>query len=343
MRLWVLLPIALTCSAAPQDAACAACHKAQTDKYYGHAGQHGSSMATALYSVAEAEILEKNPKLAFQLGKYSYSIQRRGKESVYTVTDGKSRLDLDLKFAFGQGAAGQTYVFEHNGQLYESRVSFYKEIGRLDLTMGAPPGEPRNIVEAAGREMTPKDVTACFACHTTNSIEKGLVNFNVLRAGVGCENCHGSARKHLEAFQSGNVKAAAMPKLANWSAEEQSEACGRCHRTWADIATSGPLGLHNVRFQPYRLANSKCYDSVDRRIACSGCHDVHAPLEKKLAAYDPKCTACHAATSSAKKTCPKAQSNCASCHMPRFEIPGSHHQFTDHMIRIVRKNETYPN
>ena len=343
MRLLALLLVVIDCSATPQDAPCAGCHKAQSDKFYGHAGQGGSSMAKALYTVAEADILIKNPKLAFQLGKYSYRIERRGNESIYSITEGKDKFELALRFAFGQGAAGQTYVFEYKGQLYESRVSFYKELGGLDLTLEIPRGEPRNLLEAAGREMTPKDVTSCFACHTTNSIEKGLVNFNTIQPGVGCQSCHTNAGTHLEAIQSGNLKAAAMPKLSKWSPEQQSDACGRCHRTWSDIAANGPRGINNVRFQPYRLANSKCYDSEDRRIGCTGCHDVHAPLEKNLAAYDTKCTACHTTTGSAKKTCPKAQSNCASCHMPRFEIPGSHHQFTDHMIRIVRKNETYPN
>lgn len=336
MKALVLIFAACVAWAVPQDAACAGCHKTQFDKFYGHGSQHGNSMSKALYTVAEAEILEKNPKLDFQLGKFSYSIERRGKESFYRVSDGKAQLELPLRFAFGQGAAGQTYVFEKEGQFYESRVSYYKEIGRLDLTMGVPAGEPRNLIEAAGREMTPKDVTACFACHTTNSIVKGYVNFKELQAGVGCESCHSNASTHKKTL-------AAMPKLSKWTAEEQSDSCGRCHRTWADIAANGPRGINNVRFQPYRLTNSRCYDSEDRRIGCSACHDAHAPLEKNLGAYDSKCTACHSTQSKVKKLCPTGKSNCVSCHMPRFEIPGSHHQFTDHLIRIVRKNETYPN
>jgi hypothetical protein len=28
--------------------------------------------------------------------------------------------------------------------------------------------------------------------------------------------------------------------------------------------------------------------------------------------------------------------------MPKIEIPGSHHKFSDHQIRIVRVNEKYP-
>ncbi|MCX6611815.1 MAG: hypothetical protein NTW74_13295, partial [Acidobacteria bacterium] len=123
MKLLLLITIAVVGYAVPQDAACAACHKTQSEKHARNA------MSRALYTVVEAEILEKHPKLEFQLGKYSYLIERRGKESFYRVSDGKDKIELALRFAFGQGAAGQTYVFEHQGQLFESRVSFFKELG----------------------------------------------------------------------------------------------------------------------------------------------------------------------------------------------------------------------
>ena len=42
------------------------------------------------------------------------------------------------------------------------------------------------------------------------------------------------------------------------------------------------------------------------------------------------------------KAKPKAAAP-AFAEMPKFEIPGSHHRFTDHQIRIVRPNEKYPN
>lgn len=326
-----LLLLATTLWAA-SDNQCAPCHKTQHQLYYGHGAKPGNTMASALYTPAQSDILNSNQKHAFKLGRFEYTLQG----DKYSVTDGKETLTATLAYAFGHGFAGQTYVYQHDGKWYESRLSYYKEISRLDLTMGAPPGEPRNLVEAAGREMTPKDVTACFACHTTNSITKNALDFNKLQAGIGCENCHVNPAGHLKSL-------APMAKLSKWTAEEQSEACGRCHRTWADIAASGPRGINNVRFQPYRLANSKCYDADDRRIGCVACHNPHAPLEKNLSTYDGNCKSCHAAGGKAPKLCPTGQANCASCHMPRYEIPGSHHLFTDHMIRIVRKNETYPN
>ena len=327
---------------AAKDLPCAACHKKQTDNYYGHNGKPGNTMARALYVATAPQVLEKVPKLEYRLGNYAYSLERQGAELRYTVSNGKDQLSFPLVYAFGHGAAGQTYVYQDKGQWFESRLSFFKETGALDLTLGAPPGEPKNLKEAAGREMTVKDVNGCFACHTTNSIRDGQVDFQNLQSGIGCDNCHAGSNRHRENVLAGKTQAAAMPKLSKWSAEEQSEACGRCHRTWADIATNGPRGPGNVRFQPYRLANSKCYDAEDRRIGCVACHNPHAPLEKTLTAYDSRCTACHTA-GGARKICRQAKSNCASCHMPQVAMPGAHHLFTDHMIRIVRKNETYPN
>lgn len=107
-------------------------------------------------------------------------------------------------------------------------------------------------------------------------------------------------------------------------------------------------GVLNVRFQPYRLEMSRCWDPTDARISCLACHDPHQNVVKDLTAYDPKCLACHV-TRGHKVTaampgpaCPRATSRCVSCHMPSIELPGSHHHFTDHDIRIVRAGAAYP-
>ncbi len=327
---------------AAKDLPCASCHKKQMDSYYGHNGKPGNTMARALYIANSPEVLQSMSKLEFRLGKFAYKLERLERDLNYSVTDGKERLEFKLVYAFGHGAAGQTYVYQDKGQWFESRLSFFKETGALDLTLGAPPGEPKNLQEAAGREMTTKDVTGCFACHTTNSISNGRVDFQNLQSGIGCGNCHAGSDRHRLSVLSGNTQGAAMTKLSKLTAEEQSETCGRCHRTWADIAANGPRGNGNVRFQPYRLANSKCYDAEDRRIGCVACHDPHSALEKSLATYDSRCTACHS-QGSARKICRQSKKDCVSCHMPQVEMPGAHHLFTDHMIRIVRKNEKYPN
>jgi Cytochrome c3 len=317
-------------------ATCAPCHQqAKT--------QAASNMAKALERGADSSILKEHPQLAFTEGGFSYKIERVGDRSLYTVTDGKESLTVPIPWAFGLGAAGQTYVLELNGKWYESRVSFYQDIKGLDLTLGAAGMAPQNLTGALGREMTQHDVAACFACHSTNSVHGREVDFEHMVAGVLCENCHGSAATHVEGMKTGNLKAGAMPKLSRLSTEEMFEACGRCHRTWAAIATNGPRGIQNVRFQPYRLTNSKCYDAADQRISCVGCHDPHSHQTEPASFFEAKCVACHAANRTAHaKQCTVSKHDCVSCHMPKVEIPGSHHKFTDHEIRIARAGSPYP-
>jgi cytochrome c peroxidase len=128
--------------------------------------------------------------------------------------------------------------------------------------------------------------------------------------------------------------------------------CAACHRGASEFASLKGMGVNNVRFQPYRIFNSKCY-SDDRRISCAACHDPHEPLNTDAAFYDSKCLACHAAGAKPARAAPKPDAqdsapacragtkNCASCHMPKVELSGAHFKFTDHYIRVVRPNEPY--
>lgn len=312
---------------------CATCHKAETNT------QPATSMGHSLELVKDCTILREHPKLTFHYGPYTYTITRDGDRSIYSVTDGKDTITVPVGWAFGLGAAGQTYVFERGGLYYESRVSFYKEVDGLDLTLGAAESAPKDLAQAAGREMTHDDAVACFGCHSTGAVRGTSLHLEDLQAGVRCENCHRQSPRHMQAVQNGDAKNAAMPHLANMTTEETFEFCGRCHRTWADIAAHGPHSLANVRFQPYRLTNSKCYDPDDKRISCTTCHNPHEEVVRGAAHYDAKCLACHGVS---VKRCPRAKHDCSNCHMPKIELPGSHRQFTDHQIRVVRAGEPFP-
>jgi len=165
--------------------------------------------------------------------------------------------------------------------------------------------------------------------------------------GVQCERCHGDSDRHLKAVRTGDTAGARMPGLAELSTEEMSDFCGECHRTWSQIAMIGPRGIGNIRFQPYRLQSSKCYDAEDRRIRCTACHDPHSDVRREPADYDANCKACHSRdavppTKAASHICRVSAKNCVTCHMPQLELPGAHKKFSDHEIRIARANEKYP-
>jgi hypothetical protein len=134
----------------------------------------------------------------------------------------------------------------------------------------------------------------------------------------------------------------------HFDTEGQTQFCGACHRTWTHVQLMRVQGVNNVRFQPYRIFNSKCYDFDDKRISCTACHNPHEELRKDAAYYDAKCTACHQTKpvkAEKRGAACKAgkQRDCASCHMPEYEIPGAHFKFKDHQIRVVRPGEAYPN
>ncbi|MDR3699505.1 MAG: multiheme c-type cytochrome [Candidatus Sulfopaludibacter sp.] len=337
MRLLCLLAaLSFSAHAAAADSACATCHAAQTTHF------RATPMALALEKVEASAILGSHPELTFQEGAYKSSISRSAGGSILTVSAGAETLTVPLLWAFGRGQAGQTYVFEYNGAMYESRVSFYNALRALDLTMGALNTRPRSLAEAAGRRMDSIGTRDCFGCHSNGAVSAGKLHLESIVPGVACESCHGPVEKHAEAARTGDAVGAKLPHLAALSAEELSDLCGRCHRTWSQIALNGPRGINNVRFQPYRLANSKCYDAADARIRCTSCHDPHGTLETNLAAYDSKCAACHA-TALHTKVCRVAKANCAGCHMPRVDLPGAHARFTDHQIRIARAGDPYPN
>jgi hypothetical protein len=327
---------------------CVQCH---TDK----TGQPSSLMGKASESVDECQVLRAHPLLTLRLGGYSYKIAREGNRSLYTVTDGKSTFSVPILYCFGHGKGGQTYIFQHRGAFYESRVSFYPAIKGLDLTRGAQMSEPQSVEEAAGKRMNPADARSCFGCHTTGAATKSDVQVERLIHGITCESCHGLGEKHVAAVTWGKFGQRLVFNPAVLEAEEMSTFCGSCHRTWEQVVlmqqamrrNGVEMGKNSVRFQPYRLALSPCYDMSDKRISCTACHDPHRDPEHAPAFYDARCTACHTSDKERRqvgnrvaKTCRVATQKCVTCHMPKTELPGSHTAFADHFIRVVKSGES---
>lgn len=312
-------------------------------------------MARALENPADSPVLRQHPKLAFKLGQYSYAIERKGGKSVYTVTDGVNTISVPIDWAVGSGKMGQTYVIRYNGRFHESRVSFYSDINNLDLTLGSPSEIPRTLEEALGRPMQSADTKDCFGCHAMAAVSESKLRLEKMTPGVTCESCHGPGADHVALAKSGKAKEAKDKRIFNPASlspyDLSQQFCGACHRSWEQVSLMGLRGIGNVRFQPYRITHSPCYNPDDRRISCVACHDPHKEIERDVTAYDAKCLACHQAKSAKPaqtsgalaRGCKVGAQKCASCHMPKYELPGSHFRFADHMIRVVKPNEAYPN
>jgi len=350
MRLLLMIAaLALTASAEPPtsttfwntsgryvgSAQCASCHAGESRKF------HAGSMSRAMQPIASCAILKAGAHLDYKSGQYAYSIACESGKVVYHVTGGEQTFNVPLEYAFGQGKAGQTYLYSIDGRFYESRVSYYAEINGLDLTVGAMNSRPTDIRSAAGRELDAKEPRECFGCHTTGARRGITLQLQNYEAGVQCESCHGPGGEHVDSIRSGHPDRNAIHSLANMDPQQTSEFCGACHRTWQTVMMMGIKGINTARFPAYRLTNSPCFSLDDRRIACTACHDPHGSLVSDDKYYDSKCTACHS-SAGGKKVCSVAKDNCTSCHVQRVSPPEAHHAFPDHWFRIVRSKNDYP-
>jgi hypothetical protein len=324
---------------------CARCHAKRT------ASQLTTPMARAAAPASSSDILLEFDHFSLKLLPHTYTIARGAGTSVYSVSDTTSSISEPLVWAFGLGNKGQTYIYQRNGHYYESRLSYYKAIRGLDLTTGHANKTPDNLEDALGRLLDPETVRRCFGCHTTASTTASGFDPSHLIPGVTCEACHGPGVEHVSLM---DEEKAEQGRLAIFNPRDLNpialvDFCGACHRTLNDVYEMGVTGIANVRFQPYRLENSRCWGDGDARLTCIACHDPHQPLVHDAAAYDQKCFACHAVTPEKKaildhpgKACPVGRKNCVTCHMPRVVVPSMHAPFTDHRIRVVKPGAPYP-
>lgn len=318
---------------------CAKCHEEGRT-------QPATEMAHALESVDQDPILIDHPLLTGTYGEYSYRIERKGDESLYSVTDGTDTITMPIRWAMGASfSLGQTYILEKDGKYYESRMSWFRELNGLGPTLGGQNTRPTDLEEAAGRLISTDEKLLCFGCHATDAVSGKQLTLDRMTPGVQCSHCHTGTGAHVAAMSRGSGKLAIPAGLANLrdlSAEQASDFCGRCHRTWAEIAMQGNPSINNIRFQPYRLWGSRCYDPDDARISCLACHDPHTEPSTQPVDYDSKCQACHGGGKAGAESCRVSKRNCVSCHMPKIELPGAHYKFSDHRIRIVIPGEQYP-
>jgi hypothetical protein len=301
-------------------------------------------MARTGQRATESDILDKHDVLTFHAGSYAYAIQRGGRQSVYTVTDGTQSLTAPLTWAFGAGKVGQSFLFEREGALFESRVSYYDSVQGLDFTPNRALTNARDVNEAMARPVGDTEIRRCFGCHTTASatLPEG-VNFTGLIPGVTCEACHGPGKTHVAEMRLGHVKAGrgAITNPRSFSPADSVDFCGSCHATFWDVKLANERGIAALRSQPYRLQSSRCWGEGDPRLTCIACHDPHKPLVQDALSYDQRCLACHVTAGSTPtasqpgRACRVATEKCASCHMPKYDVPGMHFKFTDHFIRIA--------
>lgn len=324
--------------------ACADCHAPESKQLL-------TPMAQALEVAPDCRILTARGRLTFKNGNYTYELSRQGKNIVYSVSDSVKSIENPVLYCFGQGHVGQTYLFRQNDVLYETRVSYFQKLNALDFTIGHRQSVPVSLDDALGRAIGGDEPQQCFGCHTTGAVNGTELRLDRLSPGVGCEACHGPGEKHLVAMKQKKFEEPQIFNPGGLGAHELSQSfCGTCHTSFEQaMLQPGQSGINNIRFQPYRMFNSRGHNTNDPRVGCLACHNPHEHLRKEATYYDDKCLACHltkpkdTATERRKAAaCPVSTTKCVTCHMPKVELPGMHASFTDHWIRIAKPNEPTP-
>jgi Cytochrome c554 and c-prime len=325
---------------------CAKCHSAKVES------QRSTEMAQASSRLIDSAFFRGSPVLNFRQPPYVYEIEHKEDAILYSVSDGKSLLSEILRYAFGKGIVGQTYIYRVDDRFYESRLSYFASLNALDITTGHAHSVPLDLERALGRLLEPKETQKCFGCHTTASTSSNHFNPDQSWAGVTCEACHGPGSRHVAAMKAGRIEEGKRTVLnpGKLDAETSVDFCGACHRTSADVIEMGVSGVVTVRFQPFRLEESRCWLRARKPLTCVTCHDPHEPLVHSEDSYDPQCLRCHPSNVQDNPkhdhrtvSCRVSDKHCVSCHMPKVEIPDMHYAFTDHRIRIVRDSAGYPN
>lgn len=333
---------------------CAECHSAIVSS------QSESEMAHAAFRLSGGAAGQPAPG-DFESGPYTYRFIPGSSLPGYSLevaSNGRS-ISYPIAWTMGVGVHGQTYLLEDNGKLYESQASSFSFIHGLGLTPGHKPAGEGSLETGLGTPLGTSEALRCFACHTTASSANSTLHTENALPGVHCEACHGPGLDHVNAMTAGQVEQGrrAIFNPASLTPTGSIDFCGACHRTMMDVILHEPEpGAYTIRFQPYRLEESRCWKTTrDARLTCTECHNPHAPLVRDAHFYDLKCLSCHSLRSDPRhkasggtwaatpKICPKATENCASCHMPRSNVPEMHSTFVDHLIRVVRPGERVPN
>lgn len=315
------------------EAVCVKCHSAEV-KAHARSGH------------ADTFRLGHKSPLAERLAKHIFADPERQVTYQYNLDDEVLTVSIPARFgpdrfplsyALGSGHNAVTFLTLVPDRLgdtvgIEHRISVYHGANGwdLDLTPGHLGQLASQEVEQFGKIIRGDKLQKCISCHTTTAeIKAGRVTG--LRPNVGCQSCHGPGREHIVAMQAG--RDAASYSLRKMTAEQQVNLCGQCHRLPPDDSSEKPSpdNLHNVRFQPVGLLQSRCH-TASGGLKCTTCHDPHQPVSRDQADYEQRCLSCHG-KAPARNCKVSPQRDCVSCHMPAVDIHRGT-KFHDHWIRI---------
>ena len=288
-----------------------------------------------------------------------YQIESEAKPTGLPPFDSAHR----LAYVIGSGVNGFSYLVRRDSHLVQAPISYYTEEQAWGLSPGyefAKPGEDYGF----NRTIHP----ACLQCHSGRPRPAGTSHGRYddppfAEVAIGCENCHGPGRGHVDArlaereFAEGEIVdlLGLPPRLAE-------NTCMNCHQG-GDARILQP-GRGHFDFRPGDWLNetiailklppdpdnpresdllehnasmelSRCYLATGGDLRCFSCHEIHSTptAGSRESYYREKCLQCHEDSSCGLAASARPANNCATCHMPKRNIAEiSHSSLTNHRI-----------
>jgi predicted CXXCH cytochrome family protein len=336
------------------DRVCASCHTEIYEKYE-HTPMARAS-GTAMDGLLQGGFFHAASGIRYKVfsrdGRAWMSYDRDdapGVSNEESVLDGEK----ELLYFIGSGHRGRTYLYEEEGEWFETPINFY---GKKQLWDMAPNYGTTKTMPAA----LPVD-SNCLHCHASEvqialpQARNRYAGPPFLQGGIGCAACHGDASKHLEARGLGPIM-----NPAKFAVAARDSVCLQCHlegnvavyragkslaefQVGDDLANyvvysvkaSAKTGGGRASSQYEALLRSACKVASGDKLTCTSCHDPHSSpgSEDRVNYFRNKCLTCHTGAKIATTHHPE-QKDCAFCHMPTREAADiSHEQATDHNIQ----------
>lgn len=342
------------------SAACVECHRDAHKSYLETAHSKALAKVEPAAEPPDAQITHPVTGHVYHVGRRAGQLWHR--ETLPGENGEVELVDVPMAYTIGSGRHSRSYLFERDGFLMESPITWYAR----KRSWGMSPGYDHASHWDFAR---PADI-GCVGCHSggAESVEGSLHRLEFRELAIGCERCHGPGSLHVELRNSKTLPDSAVDRTivhpARLSRELNEAICAQCHLR--GVATSIISGRTASAFRPglplddfridYRLKRpaksmkvtghlqqmrmSRCY-TQSRTLTCTTCHDPHhrATARERVAHYRAKCLACHATDdgdecglAAADRATKSPVNDCVSCHMPTVPTDIPHFAFTHHRI-----------